>query len=434
MSNLEQKIMPVAQKISNQRHMQAIRKGVVSTMSLTIVGSIFAILMNIPYQPWADALAPYATEISIPYRFTIGVLALYATYGIGTNLAKSYKLDGLTGGILSTMAFLITVIVPVTVEDVIVDGEVVMAGGRYLSIAALSASSLFGGIIAAIVAVEIYHFCVAKNLTIKMPNGVPPEVGNSFAAIFPAFFTVLVFWVVRHLLGIDINGVISELLMPLKGLLTGNSLLGGLITVFLICFFWVLGIHGPAILAPIIRPFWDMSLAENIELYGDGISAFDVPNLFTEKFLQWYVWIGGAGCTLALVVLFCFSKSQYLKNLGKLGIIPSIFNINEPIIFGAPIVMNPILAIPFLIAPLVVTTIAYVFYQLGLVPGMVANLPFTLPAPIAAVMSSDWVWMAAVVSIINFVVSFFIYYPFFKVYEKQQLEKENAANAEAEAA
>ncbi|MFV0396003.1 MAG: PTS sugar transporter subunit IIC [Coprobacillaceae bacterium] len=428
---LEAKLMPIAQKVSGKRHMQAIRKGVVATMSLTIVGSIFAILMNIPYEPLAELLAPYAVEISIPYRFTVGVLALYATYGIGANLAKSYKLDGLTGGILATLSFLITVVIPVQVPEVLGEaGEVIVEAGRYMSIASLSASSLFGGIVAAIVSVEIYHFCVSRNITIKMPNGVPPEVGNSFAALFPAFFSILFFWVIRHILNIDINLIISDLLMPLKGFLTGNSLLGGLTTVFLICFFWVLGIHGPAIMAPIIRPFWDVSLAENMEAFANGVSAFNVPNLFTEKFLQWYVWIGGAGCTLALVILFCFSKSKYIKSLGKLSIVPSIFNINEPVIFGAPIVMNPILAIPFIIAPLVATTIAYVFYQMGLIPGMVANVTFTFPAPIAAMMSSNWVVMAAVVSLINFAVSFVIYYPFFKVFEKQELKKElEAENA-----
>jgi PTS system cellobiose-specific IIC component len=421
MNMLEAKLMPVAQRVSGQRHMQAIRKGVVATMPLTIVGSVFAILLSLPIDSLAEMVAPYASVIDIPFRFTMGILTLYAVYGIGTNLAQSYQMDGLTGGILATLAFLVTTIVPVRVLEEVPD---VIAAGRYLNVASLSSSSLFGGIVAAIVAIEIYHFCVAKNITIKMPKGVPPEVGNSFAALIPAFFTILIFWVVRHIIGFDINAVISEILMPLKGLLTGNSLIGGLLTVFLITFFWVLGIHGPAILAPLIRPFWDMAIIENIEVFNATKVISQVPNIFTEKFLQWYVWIGGAGCTLALVCWFMFSKSKYLRSLGRLSIVPGIFNINEPIIFGAPIVMNPILAIPFILASLVATTIAYIFFQTGLIPAMVANLPYTLPAPIAAVMSSDWQIMAGVVSILNFFVALLIYYPFFKVFEKQQLQRE----------
>lgn len=425
MRSLEVKIMPMAQKVSGQRHMQAIRKGVVATMPLTIVGSIFAILMNLPNETLATIMAPYLEIIDIPYRFTVGILALYATYGIGANLATSYKLDSLNGGILATLAFLITSVVPVRIFEEIPD---VINAGRYLNITKLGSGSLFGGIVAAIVAVEIYHLCIVKKITIKMPKGVPPEVGNSFGALIPGFLIILLFWVVRHILNIDINALLSDALMPLKGTLTGNNLFGGLLTVFLITFFWVLGIHGPAILAPVIRPFWDMALAENMELFASGIAASQVPNIFTEKFLQWYVWIGGAGCTLALVAMFCFSKSKYLRSVGKLSLVPGIFNINEPIIFGAPIVMNPILAIPFILAPLVATAIAYVFYSLGFIPGMVANLPFTLPAPLAAVMSTDWSIMAGIVSLLNFVVSIVIYYPFFKVFEKQQLEKETEAS------
>lgn len=141
--------------------------------------------------------------------------------------------------------------------------------------------------------------------------------------------------------------------------------------------------------------------------------------------MQWFVWIGGAGTTLALVVLFLFSKSKYLKKLGKLCLIPGIFNINEPIIFGAPIVMNPVLAIPFILAPMVVTTISYFFTVSGLVPMMMAKLPFTLPAPMAAVMSTDWSIMAGILVVLNFFVALAIYYPFFKMFERQQLAKEH---------
>jgi PTS system cellobiose-specific IIC component len=330
-------------------------------------------------------------------------------------------LDALTSGILATMSFLITAAPPLRVFESV---EGVIDAGRFINIANLGSGSLFGAIVTALLSVEIYRFFIVKNITIKMPDGVPPEVTNSFMALIPGGAILILFWAIRHLIGFDINAFLSNLLMPFKDVLAGNSLFGGLLTVFLICFFWVLGIHGPAIMGPVIRPFWDISIAENMDVFQATGNAHDLPNIFTEQFLQWFVWIGGAGTTLALVVLFLFSKSKYLKQLGRLSILPGIFNINEPVIFGAPIVMNPILGIPFLVAPLVTTTLSYFLTVSGVIPMMAARLGFAIPAPIAAWMSTNWSVAAGVLVVVNFFITLAIYYPFFKVFEKQQLARE----------
>ncbi|MDR0921240.1 MAG: PTS transporter subunit EIIC [Lactobacillales bacterium] len=420
-NTLETKIMPVTNKLATQRHLLAIRKGIIATMPLTIVGSFFTILLNLPIDSLNAMIEPYRAVLDVPFRMTVGILALYGTFGIASALAGSYKLDKLTAGILSVMAFLVTVIQPVQVKEN-VDG--VIAAGRYMSIGSLGSGSLFAGIVTAIVSVEIYRFFIEKNITIKMPEGVPPEVSNSFIALIPGAVILIFFWVIRHIIGFDINGFLSSILMPLKGILTGNSLFGGLLTVLLITFFWSLGIHGAAILGPVIRPFWDMSIAENMDAFQAGASAHHLPNIFTEQFLQWFVWIGGAGSTLALVVLFMFSKDKYLKSLGRLSFLPGLFNINEPIIFGAPIVMNPVLAIPFILAPLVTTTLSYFLTVTNVVPMMMARLPFAMIAPIAGWISTNWSIAAGLLVIVNFFISLAIYYPFFKVFEKQQLEQE----------
>ncbi|EMW6116740.1 PTS sugar transporter subunit IIC [Enterococcus faecium] len=426
---IEQKIMPVANRIGTQRHMTAIRKGIIATMPLTIVGSFFTILLNIPIESVAAVIEPYREILDIPFRYTVGILALYATFGIASSLAKSYRLDSLTAGILALMSFLIVAAPPTRIlEDV---GEI--TAGRYINIANLGSGSLFGAIVTAIISVEIYRFFIEKKITIRMPDGVPPEVTNSFVALIPGAVILIFFWIIRHMLGFDLNGFLSQLLMPLKGVLAGNSLFGGLLTVFLICFFWVLGIHGPAIMGPVIRPFWDISIAENIDAFNAGTSAHAMPNIFTEQFLQWFVWIGGAGTTLALVVLFMFSKSKYLKSLGRLSILPGLFNINEPMIFGAPVVMNPVLGIPFILAPLVTTTLSYVLTVSGVVPMMVARLPFAMPAPIAVWMSTNWSVAAGLLVIGNFLITLAIYYPFFKVFEKQQLAREAEEQAKEQA-
>lgn len=421
---LEKKVVPVANKLGQQRHMAAIRKGIISTLPLTIVGSFFTILSNMPIPAVAHFLAPYQEILDIPFRFTVGILSLYATFGIAYSLAQYYKLDPLTNGIIGVMAFLVATAKPLHV----LKPQGIVEAGRYLNITNLSASSLFAAIVTALVSVEIVHYFTKHNITIKMPAGVPPEVANSFAGLFPAAVVLILFWLVRHLLGFNIATFLSSLLMPLKGVLAGNSLGGGILTILFITIFWTLGIHGTAIMDPIIRPFWEMAIAKNMTEFQAGTNVHHLSTIFTEQFLQWFVWIGGAGGTLALVILFLFSKSNYLKELGRLALLPGLFNINEPVMFGAPIVLNPILAIPFIIAPIVTAVIAYFATISGLVPMMMARLPFSFPAPIAALMSTNWSWQALVLSLVNFMVDLVIYYPFFKVFEYQQLQRETTTN------
>lgn len=404
--------------------MAAIRKGIISTLPLTIVGSFFTILSNMPIPAVAHFLAPYQEILDIPFRFTVGILSLYATFGIASSLARYDKLDPLTIGIIGVMAFLVATAKPLHV----LKPQGIVEAGRYLNIANLSASSLFAAIVTALVSVEIVHYFTKHNITIKMPDGVPPEVANSFAGLFPAAVVLILFWLVRHLLGFNIATFLSSLLMPLKGILAGNSLGGGILTILFITIFWTLGIHGTAIMDPIIRPFWEMAIAKNMTEFQAGTNVHHLSTIFTEQFLQWFVWIGGAGGTLALVILFLFSKSNYLKELGRLALLPGLFNINEPVMFGAPIVLNPILAIPFIIAPIVTAVIAYFATISGLVPMMMARLPFSFPAPIAALMSTNWSWQALVLSLVNFMVDLVIYYPFFKVFEYQQLQRETTTN------
>lgn len=418
---LNVKVVPVANKLGAQRHMMAIRKGIISTLPLTIVGSFFTIINNMPIEAVAKMLEPYKDILDIPFRYTVGILALYAVFGIASSLADYYKLDKLTNGTLAVLAFLISAAAPIQVTDNV---KGVIDAGRYINIANLSASSLFASIVTGLLTVEIYRFFKEKNITIKMPAGVPPEVSNSFVALFPAAFILLFFWFIRYVLNFNISTFLTTILMPLKGVLVGNSLFGGLLTILLITGFWTLGIHGAAILAPITRPFWEMSIAQNMGEFTNGTSAHQLSTIFTEQFLQWFLWIGGAGGTLALVVLFMFSKSAYLKDLGKLSFLPGLFNINEPIIFGAPIVMNPILGIPFILGPLVTGTLSYVLTITGVVPMMMARLPFTVPSPLGAFVSTDWSIPALILVFVNFLIDLAIYYPFFKVFEKQQLEKE----------
>ncbi|MER1926167.1 PTS sugar transporter subunit IIC [Enterococcus casseliflavus] len=431
LDSVAMKLLPIANAIGQQRHLQAIRNGLISILPLTIVGSFFTIILNLPIPGYTEWVAPYLPALDIPFRFTVGLMSLYASFTIGSNLGASYKLDRITSGFLSMLATILMVVPINLAEGISTTGDAVLAG-RYLPIASLGSQGLFGAIIAALVSVEIYHFTKAKNLEIKMPEGVPPVVGESFAALLPTLLVILVFWIPRHFFGFDLNGLLTIAISPLKGFLTGNNLIGGIITQFVICVFWVLGIHGHAVLGPIIRPFWDQAILENAELFQNGMSAFDLPNLFTEQFYQWYAQMGGTGSTLALVVLFMFSRSNYLKQLGRLSILPGIFNINEPMIFGTPIVMNPLLAIPFILVPIANTILVYIVTALDWMPKMMVKPPFSIPAPLGALITSNWNWVACLMVFVCFFVSLAIYYPFFKVFEKLQVAQELETAKEGE--
>ncbi|EPH98337.1 putative PTS system, cellobiose-specific IIC component [Enterococcus faecalis 13-SD-W-01] len=423
LDKLAMKLLPLANAIGNQRHLQAIRNGLISIFPLTIVGSFFTILLNLPIPGYTELVAPYLQILDVPFRFTVGLMSLYASFTIGSFLGNTYKLDKITSGFLSMLATLLMV-VPVNLQEGVDALGDAVASGRYVPIAPLGAQGLFGAIVGALISVEIYRFTKEKNLEIKMPDGVPPVVGESFAALLPTLLVILVFWVPRHFWDFNLNDLLSLAISPLKVFLTGNNLLGGILTQFLICLFWALGIHGHAVMGPIIRPFWDQAIIENAELFQNGTNAFDLPNIFTEQFYQWYAQMGGTGATLALVVLFLFSKSSYLKQLGKLSILPGIFNINEPMIFGTPIVMNPLLAIPFILVPIVNTILIYIVTILGWMPRMMVKPPFSIPAPLGALITSNWNWVACVMVFVCFAVSLAIYYPFFKMFEKIQIEQE----------
>ena len=425
-----EKMMPLANAIGSQRHLQTVRNGLMSILPLTIVGSFFVILLNIPINGYAEFIAPYKDALDIPFRFTVGIMSLYSAFTIGSFLGKGYKLDDVTSGFLAMLATIL-MIVPVNIKEGITTTGAAVSG-RYIPIAPLSSQGLFGAIVASLIAVEIYRFIKEKKIEIKMPDGVPPVVASSFAALFPTLIIIVVFWIPRHFFGFDLNGIISFAISPLKIFLTGNNLLGGVLTQFFICLFWIFGIHGHAVLGPIIRPFWDQAIIQNMELFQAGTSAFQLPNIFTEQFFQWYAQMGGTGATLALVVLFMTSKSQYLKQLGKLSILPGIFNINEPMIFGAPVVMNPLLAVPFMLVPVVNTIIVYIFTALNIIPRMMVKPPFTVPAPLGALITTNWNWMACVLVFVCFFVSLAIYYPFFKMFEKRTLENESVQSAEAQ--
>lgn len=407
---VEKVLMPPMAKLSEQRHLRAVRDGIISTMALIIVGSFFLVIAFPPIPALAKLVEPHIGTILIAFRLTVGLMALYASYGIGHSLAKSYKLDAVSGGVLAMAAFVLT-IVPVSVEG----------HGWVLPMANAGGAGMFVAIIMSIFAVEVLRFLQKRNIMFKMPEGVPDSVARSFEALIPAAVIITVIWVVRHLIGFDLQAFIMNLFKPL--VVAGNTLPGVLVPIFLITILWTAGIHGVSVVGSIARPIWLVLLDQNVQAVADGAA---IPNIAPEPFFQWFVWIGGSGATIALVFWMIFSKSSYLKSIGRASLIPGICNINEPVVFGVPIMLNPMLAIPFIVGPLITGTISYIAMALNLVGRPYILAPWTLPAPIGAYLATGGDLRAVLLVLINIAIMMVIYYPFFKAYEKKMLEEEKA--------
>ncbi|BBM36929.1 PTS sugar transporter subunit IIC [Pseudoleptotrichia goodfellowii] len=444
---LEKLSMQMA-KLSEQRHLRAIRDGIIATLPLIIVGSIFLIVAFPPFPAdWGISLwaKKNIAQILLPYRMTMFIMALYAVMGIGNSLAKSYKLDGITGAILATSGFLLT-IVPSVVKEILVvtqviDGKEVQiiaekgtegatvfqeAAGFVMPMTNLGSAGLFVGIIIAIFAVEVYRFTTTTGFRIKMPDSVPASVARSFEALTPTLIVVLVVATITYWLNINLHGIMKIIIEPLVK--ATDSWFSVIVIVFLITFFWSFGIHGVSIVGSLVRPLWLTLLDQNTAALADGKV---IPHIAAEPFYQWFIWIGGSGATIGLAILLAtVSKSSYGKTLGRTSIVSSIFNINEPIIFGAPIVLNPILIPPFIIVPVVNSSIAYLCTSMGLVNRVTSTPPWTLPGPIGAFLATNGDYRAAILNIVLIISSTVIYYPFFKAYDKKLLEDEKNGEAE----
>ncbi|WP_270270774.1 PTS sugar transporter subunit IIC [Enterococcus lactis] len=427
---VEEKLVPPMAKIGTQRHLLAIRNGVVSTLSLILIGTFFMVFINLPFPGWNEFIAPYSATIVLPFRITMGLMAIYATFVMGSDLAKSYRLDSVTGGILSLGTFFMLQ-VPV---NVLTSEEAPL--GWVLPMSSLGASGMFAGILSMIFAVEVYRFFKKRNITIKMPEQVPPAVARSFEALIPGAVILTTTWLIRSVAGFDVNATLLSLFEPLTNIL-GNNLLGVLLPMFLIHLLWSFGIHGMSIVGAVVRPMWLIMLDENAKALADGTAATKLPYIAPEQFYQWTVTIGGAGATIVVSVLFLFfCKSKFLKEVGRFSIIPGIFNINEPMIFGAPMMLNPYMFIPFNLVPLVLTIVSYFAVKLEMVNGFTVLPTWTLPAPIGGYLSAGNDWRVVVLIVINTLIAFIIYYPFVKAYDKKMLsdEQNNSGDNEIQTA
>lgn len=416
---MERYFMPVAGKLAEQRHLKAVRDGIIAVMPLLIIGSIFLIISSPPYKPWAEFMAPFAASLSIPVDATFGLLGLIAVFSIAYNLAKSYGMDGLSAGVLSTAAFFVAT--PLTEE-----------GNIPLNL--LGSEGLFIAILLAIITVEIFRFFEKRNIVIRMPDTVPPSVWRAFTALIPGAVIITLVWGVDLLLrsswDLSLHGIVGAVLRePLQML--GGSFWGAMIAILLIHLLWSFGIHGISVVASVMAPIWYSLTDENIAAQRAGE---ELPHIVGQPYMAIWWAVGGSGMALALTLLFLFlAKSKHLKGLGRGSIGASIFNISEPVIFGAPVVMNPLLIIPFILAPLAVGIITYFSMSIGLVGKPYVIVPWTMPPPLSGILTTGD-FRGGILMLVNIAVAMFIYFPFFKLYDKQLLKEEEERKETAAAA
>lgn len=409
MDFIQEKFMPPLIKVGNQRHLVAIRNGLAITIPFIIVGSIFLILGNLPFDWWESFIGELGPKMNVIVNASFGVLGILAALGIGYELAKSYELDPITGSVISFVAFLVTQVTP----------------DYQLDTSHFGADGLFTAMIVTMFAVEILRFCVTKNVVIKLPAGVPPAVGNSFVALTPALIIMAILWVIRVILGFDITGFITLIFSPVVMAL--NTLPGILIYSLVVTLLWSAGIHGDMALEGIADPIYIQFLTANTAAF---IAHEPIPYITASGFYSLFVNVGGTGATLCLVLLMLRSKSKTYSSLGKAAFPSACFEINEPVIFGFPVVLNPVILIPFTLVPLILTTSSYLLMYFNIIGRPVAMLPWTMPPIIGPFLATGGDWKAAVWSAISMIIATCIYYPFFKVAEKQQLTKEDSEKNE----
>ncbi|UHH07627.1 PTS cellobiose transporter subunit IIC [Bacillus subtilis] len=427
---LEEKVMPIAGRIAGQRHLQALRDGIILTMPLIIIGSFFLIIGNLPIPGYAEFMAKtfgssWSEKLAYPVDATFEIMGLVAAFGIAYRLAEKYGVDALSAGAISLAAFLLATPYQVPFMPDGATKEIMVGGGIPLSL--MGSKGLFVAMIIAMVSTEIYRLIIQRNLVFKMPDGVPPAVSKSFVALIPGFAVIFLIWAARLIVEAtpfeSLHNIVSVLLgTPLS--ILGGSLGGSLVAEAVKMLLWACGLHGANIVGGVMAPIWYGAMAANRIAFQAGE---ELPQFFTPQFFDIWVNIGGSGATLALVVtMFLRARSKQMKQLGKLAVGPAIFNINEPIIFGMPIVMNPMLLLPFIITPLVTVTLTYIGMSTGLVakPAGIA-VPWTMPPIFSGYLATGGKVSGAVMQAINIVVSFVVYYPFFRMWDKQKLKEEN---------
>ena len=389
--------------ISNNIYIQAIVKGVTMVLPPIIIGSLFVLLVNIQFEPYKNFIKSVGLDVvfGIPNSYTMGIVALLLAFTVSYNFVNSFDEDGVAAGILSICSFLI--LIPWVMVD----------NAKALPTSWLGTTGMFTAMLVALISGKLFIFLKQKGLTIKMPEGVPEATVRSFSALIPGMIIIALFLTIRVLFGLTSyqtlpQAIFAIIQMPLQGL--SDSVWAIIIVYLLSNLMWFFGIHG-MVITSITNPLLMALDLENIATPG--------MHLVGKNFENVYAGMSGAGVTIGLVILMLFrAKSARYKTVGKISIIPGIFCINEPVIFGVPIIYNLIMIIPFILTPIISIIIAYVLTSIGILPVLSGvQLPWSTPAVVLGFMLGGW--RVALYQIGMIGLSILIYWPYFRIIDNK---------------
>lgn len=420
---LENVLVPVSTAIASNDFMQSLSAGMMSVLPIMMVGAVFSILMNLPIDAYKTFLSASGISdiFNLAVTMTTELIAVFMTFFIARSFSSTWGHadQSSTIGVVAMVAFFI--LIPFGLNE---------AGTKFMEFTYLGSMGMFVGILTGILTAKIYCTVLDKNITIKLPAGVPGNVMNSFIGIIPALIIAVVFLLINVLFTFTpfeniFNCMYTLLQAPLQSL-AGN--IGSMIVLVVVCqILWFFGIHGSMTVLSVIFPLWISMYAENAAAVAAGGEVLNPINVTFFDFTT----IGGCECTLGLSLLLCFmSKSKISKEYGKLFLPCGIFNINEPMVYSMPLMLNPLFLVPFILVPLLSVLIAYVcICVLGIVPAPqgIMNLSY-VPAMFRGFINCGWQGILMEIGII--MMSMLVYFPFFKIFDQKNVEEE--MNAEKE--
>ena len=416
---------PFFEKLSRNIYLRAIRDGFIAGMPVILFSSIFILIAFVPNSwgfKWSDEVVGFLMK---PYSYSMGILALLVAGTTAKSLTDSVNRSMEKTNQINYMSTLLAAIVGLLMlaADPIENG---------LATGFLGTKGLLSAFLAAFVTVAIYKVCVKNNVTIRMPDEVPPNISQVFKDVIPFTLSVVSLYALdlsaRHFVGSSVAESIGKFFAPLFS--AADGYLGITIIFGAFAFFWFVGIHGPSIVEPAIAAITYANAEVNLNLLQQGMHADKILTSGTQMFI---VTMGGTGATLVVPFMFMWlTKSKRNRAIGRASVVPTFFGVNEPILFGAPLVLNPIFFIPFIFAPIANVWIFKFFIETLGMNSFTANLPWTTPAPLGLVLGTNFQVLSFILAALLIVVDVVIYYPFLKVYDEQILEEERSGKSNDE--
>jgi PTS system cellobiose-specific IIC component len=397
---LSRRAVAALTRLSENVYLSAVRAGMVAVVPLTIVGGVFLIVVYLPVTGWDRQVAPYLPVLQVPITATFGLLAVVACFSIAYELGRHLKQEAIAGASIATVVFLMLQIDPEN-QTLVMDG--------------LGSKGLFAAIVVALVSVRVQAFFTSRNLVVRLPASVPPIVVQSFLSLSPLIFLVALFWLLRFVLGVDVNRLAHTAFTPLVFAL--NTLPGILVYALVVTMLWSVGINGDNAVDAVVAPIFLQYLAENVTAMTAGRP---LPYATAYGFFTTFVNVGGTGATLALALVLWRSSDAGFRKVSRLSLPTQIFQINEPIFFGLPIVLNPVFMIPYVLNALLLTTGTYLLMHWNVIRKPFVNVPWTTPPIVGHYLVTGGDWKAALWGVASIAIAMTVYFPFARAAESQR--------------